>query len=80
MSTQMPRVERGTALHDSEIAKRAAPGGRVPVGGLKASDHRGGSSWTSVADGSPSAVAGQQERDFRRDRPDLVAKRAGKGK
>jgi hypothetical protein len=66
-------------LSDSEFAKRAAPG-RLAAGVLKTNDHRGGSDWTPVGSGSPAAIAGQAEHEIRRARPDLVAKRASKGK
>jgi hypothetical protein len=62
-------------LSDSEIVKRSAPGGRMPVAGPKKTDNRGGSDWSGISDGSPNAVAGQAERDFRRERPDLASKR-----
>jgi hypothetical protein len=66
-------------LSDSEFAKRAAPGGRLPVKGA-ADNTYGDKGWTSIAESSPAAVAGEAERQVRRDRPEIVAKRASKGK
>jgi hypothetical protein len=67
-------------VSDSELLKRAAPGGRVPAGALQPRDHRGGGEWQNISDGSPNAMAGQAERDYRRERPDVAARRAAKGK
>jgi fructose-specific component phosphotransferase system IIB-like protein len=65
-------------LSDAEIAKRA-PGGRLPLASAK-SNALGENGWTSVTDGSPAAVAGEAERQVRRERPDLVARRQARGK
>jgi hypothetical protein len=65
-------------VSDHELKARLAPGGRMPT--ATKSNALGDKGWTSVADGSPSAVAGEAERQVRRDRPELVAKRAAKGK
>jgi hypothetical protein len=65
-------------LSDSEIAKRSAPGRltRAVVSGAVDGDK----GWTPIGPGSAAAIAGQKEHEFRRARPDLVAKRAAKGK
>jgi hypothetical protein len=65
-------------LSDSEIAKRSAPG-NLPVKGA-VSNAYGDAKWTPSGSGSPAAVAGRAEREDTRERPDLVAKRAAKGK
>jgi hypothetical protein len=67
-------------VSDSEFAKRSAPGGRLPAGALAPKDHRGGNDWQGTGSGSPNAIAAERERQMRRERPDLVAKRAAKGK
>jgi hypothetical protein len=67
-------------LSDHEIVNRAAPGGRLPSGALKANDARGGGDWTPLVAGSPNAIAATVEHHNVRARPDLVAKRAAKGK
>jgi hypothetical protein len=66
-------------LSDHEFTKRAAPGGRLPVTGAKNNAY-GDAGYTPIADGSPAAVAGRAEREHTRERPDLVARRAAKGK
>jgi hypothetical protein len=77
--TEVVKVEPGRSLHDEEIAKRAAPGGRLPVKG--ATNTVGGDeAWTQIGDASPAAVAAAAERHDVRHRPDLVAKRARGGK
>jgi hypothetical protein len=67
-------------ISDHEFRNRSAPPGRMPVAGPKTNDHRGGSDWTPIGAGTPAAVAGQAERDFRRERPDIQARREAKGK
>jgi hypothetical protein len=66
-------------LSDSEIARRAAPGGRLPVKGAK-STVTGDPQWTQIGDASRAAIAAAQERHDTRERPDIVARRAAKGK
>jgi hypothetical protein len=66
-------------LSDSEFAKRAAPGGRLPVKGAKNNPY-GDSAYTSLADGTPAAAAARAEREHTRDKPDLAARRLAKGK
>jgi hypothetical protein len=66
-------------LSDSELVKRSAPGGRLPIATTK-DNALGDKGWTSISEGSPSAVAGRAEREHTRERPDLVARRAAKGK
>jgi hypothetical protein len=70
---------RRVFLTDSEIAKRAAPGGRLAVKGAKNNAY-GDAKYTPIGDGSPAAVAGDPERQVRRDKPELAAKRAREGK
>ena len=79
MSTQMPRVEKGVALHDSELIKRAAPGGRLPVKGA-VNNAYGDQGWNSITDGSPNAIAAKAERHDVRAKPALAEKRLAKGK
>jgi hypothetical protein len=66
-------------LSDEEFAKRAAPGGRLPLKGAK-SNQSGDTGWTQIGDATPAAVAAAQERHETRARPDLVAKRQREGK
>jgi hypothetical protein len=66
-------------LSDSELAKRSAPGGRTPVATAK-STVTGDPGWTGIGDATPATAAGSAERQFRRERPDIVAARAAKGK
>jgi hypothetical protein len=66
-------------LSDSEIAKRSAPGGRLPLKGAKSNPY-GDKGWTSITDGSPAAKAAEAERQVVREKPELVARRAAKGK
>ena len=66
-------------LSDSEVAKRAAPGGRLPVATAKNNAY-GDSACTPIHDASPAAAAAAQERHDARAKPELVAKRAAKGK
>jgi hypothetical protein len=75
MPTNMPRVENGYALHDHEIAARAAPGGRLPIRSAGKADPRGEPGHTVISDGSPAAIAAAQERYDVKHKPDLVAKR-----
>ena len=42
-------------LSDEEFAKRAAPGGRLPLKGAK-SNPSGDAGWTQIGDASPAAV------------------------
>ena len=79
MPTQMPRVEKGVALHDHEISKRAFPGGRMPVKGA-VNNAYGDKAWNSIGDGSPSAIAAKAEREDTRAKPALAEKRLAKGK
>jgi hypothetical protein len=65
-------------LPQHEFDKRAAPGGRMPTDTKDVGDRTG--KWNSIADGSPNAVAGEAERQVRRNRPELAAKRMAKGK
>jgi hypothetical protein len=65
-------------LSDHEFAKRAAPGGRMPT--ATPSNTYGDAKYTPIGDGSPAAVAGEAERQIRRDRSKLVARREAKGK
>jgi hypothetical protein len=65
-------------LSNSEVAKRQAPGRLTRA--VTSGDVRGAPGWTPVGSGSPAAIAGQGEHEFRRARPDLVARRAAKGK
>jgi hypothetical protein len=74
---QMPS-KTSMVLTDHEFQKRAAPGGRMPTDTKSVGDRSG--KWSSVADGSPNAVAGEAERQGRRDRPELAAKRMARGK
>jgi hypothetical protein len=66
-------------LSDQEIAKRAAPGGRLPAAGAQ-NPVAGDAAWTPIGDGSPAAIAARAEREHTRERPDLVARRLAKGK
>jgi hypothetical protein len=67
-------------LSDAEIEKRAFPGGLMPSSGLKPADNRNGNGWQNISAGSPAAVAGAAERQFRHERPDVAARRMAKGK
>jgi hypothetical protein len=60
-------------LSDEEFAKRAAPGGRLPLAGAKSKP--GGGDWTNLSDGGANAVAAKAERVETRTKPALVAKR-----
>jgi hypothetical protein len=60
-------------LPDEEYAKRAAPGGRLPVKGAKS--NASGGDWVNIGDASPAAIAAKQERIQARSRPALAAKR-----
>jgi hypothetical protein len=66
-------------LSPEEFAKRAAPGGRLPIKGAKANPS-GDAGWTPIGDASPAAQAAAAEREQARSRPDLVAKRQRGGK
>jgi hypothetical protein len=66
-------------LSASEINKRAAPGGRLPLATTK-NNALGDPKYTSITDGSPAATAAEAERQVRREKPELVAKREAKGK
>jgi hypothetical protein len=66
-------------LSDSEFAKRAAPGGRLPLKGAKNNAY-GDKAYTPIGDGSPAATAADAERQVRRERPELVDKRQREGK
>jgi hypothetical protein len=66
-------------LPDEEFAKRAAPGGRLPLKGAK-NTVAGDAKWTPIGDATPAAIAAAQERHVTRAKPDLVAKRQRKGK
>lgn len=66
-------------LSPEEFAKRAAPGGRMPVKSATATP-AGDPGWTPIGDGTPAAIAAAQERHETRAKPALVAKRAAKGK
>jgi hypothetical protein len=65
-------------LSDEEFARRAAPGGRLPIKGAKS--NASGGEWVNIGDASPAAIAAAQERHETRAKPDLGAKRAAKGK
>jgi hypothetical protein len=77
--TEVVKTEKGFGLHDHEIAKRAAPGGRLPVKGAKSTADRS-APWTPIGDGSPAAIAAANERHDARAKSDLVAKRQRGGK
>jgi hypothetical protein len=66
-------------LSDSEVAKRAAPGGRLPVATAKNNAY-GDKAYTPIHDASASAVAAKAERKDARGKPELIAKREAKGK
>ena len=66
-------------LSAEEVAKRLAPGGRLPISGAK-STVAGDAKWTPIGDASPAAIAAAQERHNTRAKPDLVAKRQREGK
>jgi hypothetical protein len=66
-------------LSDSEFEKRAAPGGRLPLATAK-NNALGDPGWKSISEGSPAAVAAEAERQVRREKPELVAKRQREGK
>ena len=65
-------------LSDEEFAKRAAPGGRLPLKGAK--NTVAGGDWTPIGEASPAAIAAAQERHETRAKPALVAKRQRGGK
>jgi hypothetical protein len=66
-------------LSDHEFAKRAAPGGRLPVKGATNNAY-GDAKYTPIGDASPAAVAAAQERHEARAKAALVAKRERAGK
>jgi hypothetical protein len=66
-------------LSDEEFAKRAAPGGRLPIKGAK-NTVGGDAAYTPIGDASPAARAAAAERQQARHQPDLVAKRQREGK
>jgi hypothetical protein len=66
-------------LSDEELARRSAPGGRLPLKGAKSNAY-GDKSWTPIHAGSPAAVQAAAERKFARERPDLQARREKAGK
>jgi hypothetical protein len=66
-------------LSPEEFAKRAAPGGRLPVKGAK-NTVAGDAKWTPIGDATPAAIAASQERHDARAKPHLVAKRQREGK
>jgi hypothetical protein len=78
--TNRPMSYKREYLGEPEIVQRAAPGGRLPSNALKATDARGGGDWLPLQAGSPNAIAATVEHHNVRARPDLVAKRAAKGK
>jgi hypothetical protein len=78
--TNRPQTYKREYLGEPEIMNRAAPGGRLPRGALKANDSRGGGDWTPLVAGSANAVAATVEHHDVRARPDLVAKRLARGK
>ena len=65
-------------LPPEELAKRAAPGGRLPQG-AKANPY-GDAKWTPIGDASPAAIAAAKERHETRAKPDLAAKRQSEGR
>ncbi|HZZ22896.1 MAG TPA: hypothetical protein VFE60_10140 [Roseiarcus sp.] len=66
-------------LSPEEFAKRAAPGGRLPIKGAK-NTVAGDARYTPIGDATPAAIAAAQERHETRAKPDLVAKRQREGK
>jgi hypothetical protein len=75
------RNEKGVALSDHELAKRAAPGGRLPMPpSTTKPDPRGEPRHTPIGDASPAAFAAAQERHETRVKADLVAKRQREGR
>jgi hypothetical protein len=66
-------------LSQSELEKRAFPGGRLPVKGATNNAY-GDAKYTPIGDASPAAVAAAQERHEARAKPALVAKRERAGK
>ncbi len=66
-------------LPDEEFAKRAAPGGRMPVKGAKAKAS-GDPKWTPIGASTPAAIAAAQERQETLHKPDLVARRLREGR
>jgi hypothetical protein len=65
-------------LSDSEVQKRAAPGGRLVL--LRSSDPRGDSQYRQIGSGSQAAADGQALHEFKRARPDIEARRQREGK
>jgi hypothetical protein len=78
MDRNLTPTKSSIVLSDSEFAKRAAPGGRMPIRGAKSNAY--GGDWTPIGDASPAAQAAAQERHETREKPDLAAKRARGGK
>ena len=62
----------------SELEKRAAPGGRLPLATAK-NNALGDKGWTSITDGSPSAVAGEAEPRFAASGPSWLLSAPPKG-
>jgi hypothetical protein len=79
MDRNLTPTKSSIALSSSEVAKRTAPGGRLPVKGAKNAPF-GDRGWTPIGDATPAAIAGRAEREHARERPDLVQARAAKGK
>jgi hypothetical protein len=71
--------QKRTFLSDSELAKRAAPGGRLPVATAKNNAY-GDKAYTPIGHATPAAIAAKAEREHTRERPDLVARRQARGK
>jgi hypothetical protein len=79
MDRPLTPTKTSIVLSDHEFAKRAAPGGRLPVKGA-ANNALGDAKYTPIGDGSPAAVAGEAERHETRAKPELAAKRERRGK
>jgi hypothetical protein len=63
------------SLSPEEIAKRSAPGGRLPLKGATNAADRSAAKWVNIGDATPAAVAAKAERVETRAKPALVAKR-----
>jgi hypothetical protein len=66
-------------LSDEEFAKRSAPGGKLAVATAKSNPYAD-PKYSQIGEATPNAVAAKAEREHARARPDLVQKRASKGK
>jgi hypothetical protein len=80
LPTPTIKVQKGHALRPHEVAARMSPGGRMPINKAAKADPNGEAKYTQIGDASPAAQAASMQRWDVKHKPDLVAKRAAKGK